>query len=77
VLEVVSTALRSVEEAGDVIANDETLDAAAPVGRKRCSSQVIEVVFISGFVWPNLPKLESSGSLILTKGMWWFGNGTM
>jgi hypothetical protein len=69
VLKVVWTALESVEEAGDVVINDETLDAATAVGFKRCSSQLIDVVFTSGFVWPNLPKLESSGSLIRTKGM--------
>jgi hypothetical protein len=71
VLEDVCTVVDSLEEASESeeVSIDETLDAAAPVGRKRCSSQVIEVVFTSGLVRPNLPKFESSGSLIRTKGM--------
>lgn len=68
-LEAVCTAVDSLEEASEEVSLDETLDGAAAVGLKRCSSQLIEVVFISGLVWPSLPKFESSGSLIWTKGM--------
>jgi hypothetical protein len=66
VLEVVCTAAESMEEASEEV---ETLDNPAAVGLKRCSSQLIDVVLTSEFVWPNLPKFESSGSLIRTKGM--------
>lgn len=71
VLEDVCTAVDSLEEASESeeVSIDETLDAAVAVGFKRCSSQVTEVVFASGLVRPNLPKFESSGSLIRTKGM--------
>lgn len=69
VLEDVCTAVDSLEDASEEVTVDETLDAAAAVGLKRCSSQLIDVVFTSGFVWPNLPRFESSGSLIRTKGI--------
>jgi hypothetical protein len=69
VLEDVCTAVDSLEDASEEVTVDETLDAAAAVGLKRCSPQLIDVVFTSGFVWPNLPRFESSGSLIRTKGI--------
>ena len=50
-------------------ADDATLDAA-PVGFSFCSLQLIEVVLTSVLTPPSLPKLESSGNLILMNGMW-------
>ena len=68
-------ALGSAEALPDEVAvEDASVDAAtldaAPVGFNRCSFQLIEVVLTSVLTPPSLPKLESSGSLILMNGTW-------